>query len=110
MIGRRTVLVFALLAAVPTVLAVNSFRPFVPLPMSMQVPFERVFRLTVYYPVAGIRSIVFEPLGLTAIYSIPILQHAIILATLFAFYFAVSVVLVTATTRVRRAVDRVDGR
>lgn len=86
---------FVVFSLGPLVLAANSFRPFVALSASMHSLFETGFRLTVYYPVTALRTLVVEPLGLGLLYSVPVLQHAVILATLLAFYYGLSVLVVT---------------
>lgn len=90
--------VFVLLAALPTVLAVFSFRQPLALPDAVLSELELLFRLLVYVPVGISRSLLFDPLGLSVLFTIPGLQQTTIVLTLLGFYYLVSHALVRVGT------------
>ncbi|MDJ1430883.1 hypothetical protein [Halostagnicola sp. A-GB9-2] len=91
---RPVISVFVLFVSVPTVLAVLSFRQPFGLPTTVLDELEFLFRLFVYVPVTAIRAIVFEPLRLSVLFSIPILEQVAVFAALLGFYYLLSLVLV----------------
>lgn len=92
--SRRTAALCGALAVGPIALLINSFRPFVPVTGPLQDAFEVGFRYTVYYPIAAMRTLVFDPLGLEILFSLPVVRHGVILTLLLAVYYAVSVACV----------------
>ncbi|WP_247730406.1 hypothetical protein [Halovivax limisalsi] len=102
---RRTVALFVVIAVGPAAMMVNSFRPFVPVRGPLQTIFEVGFRYTVYYPIAAMRAVFFDPLGLEILFALPVLRHGVILALLLAFYYAVSVLCVAGARCVRERRD-----
>lgn len=97
--------VFLVLAAVPTTLAVFSFRQPIPLPNAILAELEVLFWLLVYAPVSGIRSYLFEPFGLEMLFSIPGLEQTLIVVTLLGFYYCLSHALVRGVRLVHRQYD-----
>lgn len=98
--------VFLLLVAVPVTLAVFSFRQPIPLPDTVLSELEVLFRLLVYVPVSGIRSILFDPLGLDVLFAIPGLEQTLVFLVLLAFYYGLSVAIVRGTRLVRHHYGR----
>ncbi|SFB70723.1 hypothetical protein SAMN05444422_101358 [Halobiforma haloterrestris] len=92
--SRPVLAVFGVLAALPTVLAVVSFRQPVALPYGILPAFEFLFRLLVYAPVAFLRTVLLEPIGLGVLFAVPGLEQAAVVATLLGFYYVVSHLLV----------------
>ncbi|WP_440769863.1 hypothetical protein [Natronorubrum sp. DTA28] len=97
--------IFLVLAAVPTALAVFSFRQPIPIPDAILSELEILFWLLVYAPVSGIRSVLFEPFGLEVLFSIPGLEQTLIVVTLLGFYYCLSYVLVRGVRLVHRQYD-----
>lgn len=97
--------VFLLLAAVPTTLAVFSFRQPIPLPDAILSELEILFWLLVYAPVSGSRSYLFEPFGLEVLFSIPGLEQTLIVVTLLGFYYCLSHALVRGVRWLYRRYD-----
>ncbi|WP_436347453.1 hypothetical protein [Natronorubrum sp. FCH18a] len=97
--------VFLALAAVPTTLAVFSFRQPIPLPDAILSELEMLFWLLVYAPVSGLRSFLFEPFGLDVLFSIPGLEQTLIVVTLLGFYYGLSHALVRGVRLIHRQYD-----
>ena len=102
---RPVTAVFLLLVAVPAALAVLSFRQPIPIPESVLSELEVLFRLLVYTPVDVVRSVLFDPLGLGVLFSIPGVEQAIIFLTLVGFYYGVSVAAVRGVRLLRRRLE-----
>ncbi|ELY44283.1 hypothetical protein [Natronorubrum sulfidifaciens] len=100
--------VFLALVAVPATIAVLSFKQVIPLPATVFSALEVVFRLFVYAPVAAVRAVLFEPLGLGVLFSIPGLNQTVVFLTLLGFYYALSVAIVHGSrfARHRLALER----
>ncbi len=91
---RPVISVFVLFVSVPTVLAILSFRQPFGLPTTILNELEFLFRLFVYVPVTAIRAVVFEPLRLSVLFSIPILEQIAVFAALLGFYYLLSLLFV----------------
>lgn len=100
--ARPVVVVFVLFTAVPVTLAAFSFRQLIPLPVGVLSELEVLFRLFVYAPVSAIRSMLFEPLGLDVLFSIPGLEQTLVFLTLLGFYYSLSVAIVRVARSLRR--------
>ncbi|SIR95687.1 hypothetical protein [Natronorubrum thiooxidans] len=97
--------VFLLLVAVPATLAVFSFRQPFPIPGAVLSALEVLFRLFVYAPVAAVRAVLFDPLGLDVLFSIAGLNQTVVLLILLGFYYGLSVVIVRGSRFVRHRLD-----
>lgn len=103
--------VFVALAAVPLCLAGLSFRQPFGVPAPVAGVLEVAFRLFVYAPVAGIRTWLYEPLGVDALFAVSGLEQTAVFATLLGFYYLLSRVLVRVGGRVRDCLEsRGDAR
>lgn len=86
--------VFLVLVAIPAMIAVFSFKEVIPLPAAVFSALEVVFRLFVYAPVSAVRAVLFDPLGLDVLFSIPGVNQTVVFLTLLGFYYALSVAIV----------------
>lgn len=92
--NRPDLAVFVVLVSVPLALAGLSFRQPVPVPQPVLELHGAVFRPLVYGPVAIVRTVLVDPLGLDALFSIPGLQQLLVVLTLLGFYYGISVAVV----------------
>lgn len=99
--ARPVLSVFLLLAAVPTALAVLSFRQPIGLPDAILSELELLFWLLVYAPVDGIRSWLLYPVGLDVLFIIPGLEQTTVFGILLGFYYVLSVALVRIGSELR---------
>ena len=106
--SRRVLLVFAVLVTGPLLLTVNSFRPLVFPPSWLLSIVETLFRLFAYLPVSAIRRLLFEPFGIAGVFAVPVVSHVFVLASLFAFYYGVSLLAVVGWELVQRRRDPTD--
>lgn len=98
--SRRVLAVFAVLVTGPLLLAINSFRPIVIPPASFLTVIEPVFRLLAYTPVAFVRQVLFDPVGIGGVFDVPVVGHLFLVTSLLAFYYCLSLLLVTVATAV----------
>ena len=92
--SRHVLKVFAVVVALPLLLTVNSFRPIVIPPAGVLSLVEMLFLVLAYAPVELVRRLLFAPFGIDGVFKIPVISHLFVLASLFAFYYAVSLLLV----------------
>lgn len=104
--NRPVLAVFVALVAVPLALAGLSFRQPVPVPQPVLEFHGAVFRPLVYGPVSIVRTLLFDPLGLDVLLSVPGVQQAVVIATLLAFYYAMSYALVRGWSALQTLSDR----